>query len=116
MCGVKARFALVREAPFHSAHQGAHSFVMDTPEWVDLSSPSPVYAPSSCANTNVVTNASSRQPSYRPDGPACPAPIWVLSRIGRSPWAVARSLATHFAGSQYDTRGSLRPAVTSSAG
>src|SRR5712692_3001418 len=95
----------------------------DTPEKVKKSSLLSVYpdqgdihATPSWSMTNAITQASSRQDSYRPDGPMWPAPIWVLSRTGRSPRFNARSLATHFAGSQYETRGSLRPAVASTAG
>src|SRR5207302_2368862 len=53
------------------------------------------------------TNASSRHTSYRPEGPLCPAPISVFNRTGLDGDS-ARSRATHFAGSWYRTRVSLR--------
>ena len=53
------------------------------------------------------TNASSRQASYRPLRPPCPAFISVFSRNG-PPRASACSRAIHLAGSRYSTRVSFR--------
>src|SRR5260370_29585677 len=70
----------------------------------------------SWSTTNAETNASSRHDWYRPDGPECPEPRSVLRMIGRAESVIERSFATHLAGSQNGTRGSLSPAVTSIAG
>ena len=48
---------------------------------------------------NASTSASSRHESYRPDFPPWPTPISVFRTSGRSPVPIARSRATHFAGS-----------------
>ena len=53
----------------------------------------------SVVRMNAITSASSRHESYRPDFPPWPATISVFSTSGRSPVPVARSRATHFAGS-----------------
>src|SRR3954467_593679 len=52
--------------------------------------------------------ASSRQASYRPLRPPWPASISVFSSTSACPLAVARSLATHLAGSTKNTRVSFR--------
>src|SRR6266849_6555448 len=94
---------------------------MDTPEWVcrrGQSIPAPARSQEawSWSTTKAETNASSRHDWYRPDGPECPEPRSVLRMIGRAESVIERSFATHLAGSQNGTRGSLRPAVTSIAG
>ena len=62
---------------------------------------------------NAYRNAVSRSASYRPDDPPCPAPMLVRISSRLSSARVARSRATHLAGSQYATRGSFSPVVTS---
>ena len=51
-------------------------------------------------SANVCSIATSANWSKRPDAPPWPAPIFVWSSIGPPPVMVARSRATHFAGSQ----------------
>jgi len=46
----------------------------------------------------------------------CPERICVFNTTGLEPVSSVRSLATHFAGSQYETRGSFKPPVASKAG
>ena len=72
--------------------------------------------PRTTSSTKAYLNATSRRKSYLPDAPLCPAPMLVLSSSRFRSVLVARSLATHLAGSQYATRGSLSPAVTSIGG
>src|SRR5690606_8826803 len=69
-----------------------------------------------CHRMKANSSAVSRKDSNRPDLPPWPAPMLVFSRSSLSSVLSSRSLATHLAGSQYVTRGSLSPAVTSSGG
>ena len=57
-----------------------------------------------------------RAPRSGPTAPEWPAVNCVISTMRASLVFIARSLATHLAGSQYWTRGSLMPAVTSMCG
>jgi hypothetical protein len=52
------------------------------------------------SSRNAYSKAVSRMRSYRPEGPPCPAPRSVLSRMTRSGGACRRRRATHLAGSQ----------------
>mmetsp|Transcript_25499 Transcript_25499/g.63687 ORF Transcript_25499/g.63687 Transcript_25499/m.63687 type:complete len:212 (+) Transcript_25499:18-653(+) len=70
----------------------------------------------SCSKTNAYSNAASFKNLYRSLAEKCPALISVFSKISPSPFCAALSFATHFAGSQYCTRGSHSPPVASTAG
>ena len=63
-------------------------------------------------NKKAISMAVSLSRSKRPDSEKWPAPMLVLSSNILESVFSARSLATHFAGSQKATRGSQRPAVT----
>ena len=60
----------------------------------------PYFSTPSCVSTNANSSASSRSAPQRPDLPAWPAPMLVRSSRAASFVRVARSLATHLAGSQ----------------
>ena len=64
------------------------------------------------ASMKAYSSAISYHRAVRRDLPPCPDPMSVLSSSRLSSVLTARSLATYLAGSQYVTRGSLRPAVT----
>ena len=70
-----------------------------------------------CSATNAYSIERSSINLYRSDAEKCPELMSVLSSIGTElSFCASRNLATHFAGSQYGTRGSLRPAVMSRLG
>ncbi len=70
----------------------------------------------SCHRMKANSSAVSCRLSKRPDLPPWPAPMLVLSSSTLSSVFISRRRATHLAGSQYVTRGSLSPAVTSIGG
>jgi len=70
-----------------------------------------------CSATKAYSIERSSINLYRSDAEKCPELMSVLSSIGTElSFCASRNLATHFAGSQYGTRGSLRPAVMSRLG
>src|SRR2546427_8775541 len=122
MCGhQKAASALDGEGLLRNAAQCSNSSIhghtrMGVQSGQSIPAPARSQEAWSWSTTKAETNASSRHDSYRPEGPEWPDPRSVFRRIGRALSVAERSFATHLAGSQYGTRGSLKPAVASTAG
>src|SRR3954454_1285110 len=116
----------LRGAPYRRVHLIAHRQLLHRgllPQGRGISPPARRAAHVPCAphasptQRSAKTISRARWPSCRrrPSLPKCPAWNSVRNRNG-PPHVLSRKRRTHFAGSQYVTRGSASPALASTAG